>query len=289
MSSPLFALVRDDKEPIRRVPLTSELQEEVAGIFSKQKQAFLKEVEAVPFDPAWKLDDGEIFEVSDFALPETIADAINQPLECSLLGSSVDAIGSIKGLFSGTIKGGKSIAFQAFDARRSLTAKGLTIFYSSNTYRKLESPGLTLDTKPVAVIDGNRLLFESYFVARRVLDLTESYVEATEAQVVQFANTGALLATDVAEFEELADSWVRRKIASILESKILEGRSARSLATAASTFGVSATIVKQGGSERLQLPNEKRELKALLRFLDEDFFEAPLTKTKFLTSSKRKV
>ena len=43
------------------------------------------------------------------------------------------------------------------------------------------------------------------------------------------------------------------------------------------------------GREVLVLPNGKKDLKTLLRFLDEDYYKSPLSKTNYLSNSKRAI
>ncbi len=57
----------------------------------------------------------------------------------------------------------------------------------------------------------------------------------------------------------------------------------------ATEFGIPFTTVDDHGYEVICVPDNKSDLKKLLRFLDEDYYKSPLSKTHFVTSSKRVV
>jgi hypothetical protein len=82
-----------------------------------------------------------------------------------------------------------------------------------------------------------------------------------------------------------ADAPIRRKVALIADSKILESVTPTKIQKAAAAYGL-ALSVKSG---RLVIPANKKELKTILRFLEENYFTSELTGTRFLTSSKRPV
>ena len=53
-------------------------------------------------------------------------------------------------------------------------------------------------------------------------------------------------------------------------------------------FQINIVCVDVDGETKIQLPEEKAELKNLLRFLDEDYYKSPLSKMNFISNSKRK-
>jgi hypothetical protein len=115
------------------------------------------------------------------------------------------------------------------------------------------------------------------------------YAEATDPELEKFQKHARIFMPDGATLNELADSWVRRRIAMISESKILDHVAPKQLATAAVGFPVAITVKRVGKHDRIILPTEKKPLKSLLQFLAEDFLLSPLSEAKFLTNSKRKV
>jgi hypothetical protein len=89
---------------------------------------------------------------------------------------------------------------------------------------------------------------------------------------------------DAAAFEAAASSTVRRKIALILQSGILDKHPVTTIVATASTFKVTIQTTPDG---KMVLPESPSELRKLLRFLDEDYYESPLTQTQYVSNSKR--
>lgn len=284
----LFALVREEDDPVRRVPLAQRVQREIVALFEEQVlQLNVADSEIIDFDPAYKLDDGELFRVSDFGVPEVIASAIQRPLECTELEAGEESFAQVRGLFFGSLEDEGWVGLQVFDARRMLSRSGFTILFSGNTYRRLDEPGLTLDSHVAAVLQGGGAYFQSYHQARRILDLADSYEEATEDQVQEFLNLECLHVDDEAKFLALADSWVRKKIALILGRGTLGQRPPAEIVDLAARFGLQIQLHGNGPGASLKLPEMKRDMKRVLRFLDEDYFESVITETNFVTNSKR--
>ncbi len=57
----------------------------------------------------------------------------------------------------------------------------------------------------------------------------------------------------------------------------------------AEAFGISLTIALHNGSDSIIIPTQRSELKRLLKFLDEDYYESSLTGRKFVSNSKAPV
>ena len=77
-------------------------------------------------------------------------------------------------------------------------------------------------------------------------------------------------------------------MALIQDSRILDQESPRKIAEIAKKFGVELHVSRKGGSaERLAFPKEKKELRAALRFPDENYYDSPLTGRRYISNSKR--
>jgi predicted FMN-binding regulatory protein PaiB len=115
------------------------------------------------------------------------------------------------------------------------------------------------------------------------------FAEATDQQVRDLATHHAVHVKDVDTFVRDADTWTRKKIALIERSEILDTQRPRQVAKVASEYGLQLTIAKIEGKDKISIPEEKKEMKAVLQFLDEDYFTSSLTHTQFVTNSKRKL
>jgi len=291
----LFALVDDEDAPIRRIPLTAALNAELAQLFTEQQAALLGDKHPLAFTGSYNVDEGEIFTIADYPLPPTIGHAIGNPLTCRVLNLNTETH-RIKALFSGTWSAAnKTVNFQVFDAGKLLSNRwtliGLPI-QAGDTYKRLEEPGLILQDKLTAHFHNGTLHFSSYHNTKRFLDLADYYREATDTDLDDFAATDLFAFEDEASFKEQADSIIRKKIALLQKNEVLKDLTVAHIQAVANNFNAElpeehhiTIIVNDAG--KLVIPEEKKQLKELIRFLDEDYVTAPLTKRKCLTNSKQ--
>ncbi|RXF66892.1 hypothetical protein BKM77_01085 [Pseudomonas syringae] len=163
------------------------------------------------------------------------------------------------------------------------------MFHSANVYKKIEGIGLTVDHKLTAILEEGRLRFFSFHSARQIFDLSEYYKEATDDDVKEFIAADMIFSANPAGILEVSDSWVRRKISLIQQSGILQSIPINEMKAIALEFNIPFETMTNEDGEKLLLPEAKSDLKKLLRFLDEDYYKSPLSKTNFLSNSKRVV
>lgn len=294
-ASNLFALVDDEDAPIRRIPLTAALNAELAQLFTEQQTAFLGDKQSITFTGSYNVDAGEIFTLADYPLPPVIGQAISNPLTCPALNLNTETH-RIKALFSGNwTDANKLVNFQVFDAGKLLSNRwtliGLPI-HAGDTYKRLEEPGLILQDKLTAHFHNGTLYFSSYHNTKRFLDLADYYREATDTDLDDFAATDLFVFEDQAGFKAQADSIIRKKIALLQKNEVLKDLTVVGIQTVANNFNAElpeehhiTIMVSEAG--KLVIPEDKKKLKELIRFLDEDYVTAPLTKRKCLTNSKQ--
>lgn len=94
------------------------------------------------------------------------------------------------------------------------------------------------------------------------------------------------LALDNAEaFIGQADSRVRKKIASIMDSKVLERFSARDIQRIGKQTGINVEI----RDKKVVIPADKKQMKIILGFLDEEVYKGSFSNAIYITNSKRSV
>lgn len=287
----LFALMDDDDTPIRRIPLTAALNAELAQLFAGQQETLLEDKQPIAFTGSYNVDEGEIFTIDDYPLPPAIGQAIGNPLICRVVDLNTETH-RIKALFSGTwTTANKTVNFQVFDAGK-LLKRGFTLIGSGDTYKKLEEPGLILQDKLAAHFHDGALYFTSYHNTKRFLDLADYYREATDTDLEDFAATELFAFEDKTAFKEQADSVIRKKIALLQKNEVLKDLTVTDIQTVAGNFNAELPeehhiTVMVNADGKLIIPEDKKKLKELIRFLDEDYVTAPLTKRKCLTNSKQ--
>lgn len=285
----LFALTRDSSRRVLRIPLSAEIQGEVGALFRDQEADFNSSAQdEIAFDGKYKPEDGECLAISDYDDIDNLRSAVANPLGVPEISPTTGEFEGIKALFSGRTEGEQqTVLMQAFDRRKILSNKGLSIFHAANVYRKVEGVGLTLDTRLAAVLEGRKLRFFSFHAARQILDLSQYYKEATDDDLKVFSKS--VRVPDVASFVTAADTWVRRKVALVMQSAILEKIDLEETKKAALVFGIDLKVETLEGKPVLVLPGDKAELKKVLRFLDEDYFQSVLLSTPHLSNSKRQI
>ena len=287
----LFALVEDEQAPIRRIPLTADLGTELAQFFASQQSEFVENKQQIAFSGSYNVGSDEIFTITDYPLSDAIGNALSNPLPCQLLNLNNETH-RIKALFTGSwSNNNKIVNFQIFDSGK-LLSKGWTLIGSGDLYKKLEEPGLVLQEKLTAHYANGTLYFSSYHNTKRFLDLSSYFREATDTDLDAFVATELFAFEDQSSFKNNADSIIRKKVALLQKNKVLEDLTVADIQSVANSFNqglpaehhIKINISEDG---KLVVPQDKKQLKELIRFLDEDYVEAPLTKRKCLTNSKQ--
>lgn len=287
----LFGYSRDPARRIVRFSLDANLQTTLTEYLKSQVAAFDNDCEEIPFDGKYKPDHGEMLVIEDFDDLDNLANAIKSPLDIPLANPSDFDFDAIKALFFGETEadGIESVYLQSFDRRRVITDQGFSIFHSQGVYKRIEGTGLTIDTKISAKLKGKKLKFVSFFYARQIFDMSTYYQEATDADIKDFAEIPMIHVANLQSLIDMSDTWIRNKLWLVRESKILERIASAEIRAVAAEFNIHVTYETLGGAEVLVIPEDKKELKTLLRFLDEDYYKSPLSKTSYLSNSKRPI
>lgn len=287
----LFALTNDPARRIVKFELSNPVQSELTDYIQDQEQDFDEATEEFEFDGNYKPDAGEVLYINNYDDIDGLEQAVENPLGVEPVDPTEDFFLDIKALFTGyrTPHGNIKILLQNFDRRKIISTNGLSIFHAGNVYKKIDGIGLTVDHKLTATLEAGKLKFYSFHAARQMFDLSEYYKEATDTDVVDFLQVDIIQTVNPDNFIALADSWVRRKVSLVQQSGILQNVPLHEMKAVAIDFGIPFSTVDENGADVICVPDNKSDLKKLLRFLDEDYYKSPLSKTHFVTNSKRVV
>jgi hypothetical protein len=281
----IFALTSNPAARILRFPLSNDLQNEISDVLRAQKHAFLDGIMAtIEFDGRYRPDEGELLLIKNFVDPDTLSDTVKNPIGVEQFDPRAHSLETVKAIFAGCPDGSDQILIQLFEQRRLLTTKNVAIFFTGNTFERMSDSGLTLDSKLLAILEGRELRFQSFHFLRRVFNVDDYFKEATAIDVKSFATHTSLTTADPGTFEATTSSTMRRKIAMILQSGVLDKHSVPTILAAAKPFKVNIQTSPTG---QIVLPDNPSELLKLLRFLDEDYYESPLSQTQYVSNSKR--
>ncbi|SDH83183.1 hypothetical protein [Desulfosporosinus hippei] len=287
----LFAiLAQDGTEQITRIELTKDTQSDICELFSDSYNALVQNKSQIAFTGTYKPDKEEILSISNFEMQENIINAIKNPIGVTAFQPNLKKLPDIKTLFVGeksisNQKGKKfTIAFQRFRRDQYISRKGINLYHDKDTFDRDKRYGITINDIVDCVYDDNFLIFDSYYFARQIFDLSEYYRVATNTDVETFINNPKIKIEDSSTFKLHADSWVRRKIALIDDSGIFNKFTVKQINDKAKSIGMTLSV-KKG---KLNLPSDKKELKNVLKFLDDEIYKGIFSDELLQTNSKRK-
>lgn len=285
----LFALTSIPGMRVLRMPLAHDVQAGIAELFRGQEHEFMQGIEEeIKFDGMYRPEESELLYINNFDDVDGIKSAILRPQACQEFVFKSGALESIKAVFTGYIKNGTiRILLQGFDRRRIINAHGFSLVHTDNSFTRFDGGGLTLDNKLTAIIEDDKLKFASYHFLRQIFDMSAYCKEASEQDLRVFIQNPALQFTDAQVFVDGADAWVRRKVVLIQQSGILDYCSASKIATTAKFCDLNLQLTGTAGQERLVIPADRQEVKQILRFLDEDYFQSPQSTIKYMSKSRR--
>lgn len=282
MSINIFAILKSEN-PIKLINISGNIQNELTPLKNNAKEFLQKE--KILFDGQYKPEDDQILEIENFSLPFEID--FDNPLNLEKI--EIDDIDLIKGLI---INDQDIIGFQCFDRRKIIEPSRLNIVFKANTFSKLEEKGITIDNKLDTVFSkqNKSLLFYSYHNASKIFDLSGYYREATDQEINSFFTTHFF--SDIPEnLDEKIDTRMKKKIFLIKKNKIIEKLKDfhifKEVAKYSKTFGLENYF--DSTSKKIKIPDDKKEFKKIISFLNEDLYKSPISEIIYETNSKRKL
>lgn len=284
-----FAIAGHPTKKIYRLNIEQQLQSELERQFLRQANAVVDpDLEVIPFEGGnFTPDDSEILEISPFDIPAEIYDPLQNIVGCETLPGDDETIGSVYCIF-GYDGDSEKLIFQVIQKQQRLAASSWAMFLSRDTFKRMEDPGLVLGAACHAVYQGGSLKFKSMWWVKQIFDISDFYRGATDADVDRFARCETVLVDDVAELKKNTGQWARTRIAFILDSGILENYTPEQLATQAADFDVPLQLETDAGVVRLRIPLERKPLRAVLKFLEEELYIGVITGERYEANSKRK-
>ena len=289
----LFAILQNEGSTIsiRRISEDKDAQAAINGLFSGLSENYTKDLFPVDFDGKYtpQEDDKEYLVISNFELPTEIKKASRNPLGVEIYKTENGILPKIKALFIGkTYESGETehfeVALQKFKNDQYITQKRFNLLLSGDTFVQEKRVGIAIGESIEAYYRDGTLAFRSYYYARQIFDLSEYYRIASNTDVQAFIGAKLIHCSDSEEYMKKADTWERKKIASIMDSGLLEKHTAKSIQKKAGEIGVSIQVEKN----QIVIPTDKKQRKILLGFLDEEVYKGAFTNTVYQTNSKKR-
>lgn len=181
------------------------------------------------------------------------------------------------------------VYFQVFDRRQIINNERTfikVITQPSNRLSISDRPGFSLNNKIHAILDNDKLVFKSFYMVRRFLDMDGYFSEATNDDLISFIKNPIFDIENQESFLESADSSIRKKVSLISNSGILNTDAVK-LKECAELICIPIDIINSNGVAKIVMPSEKKEIKKLLNFLDQGYFNTLITNETMFTNSKR--
>ncbi|MEO5365461.1 MAG: DUF4868 domain-containing protein [Magnetococcus sp. WYHC-3] len=286
-----FVLLHGEQgHAFRRLDISREIQEQLEPLFRQQEVDFLNGVDEVTeFNGGWKPDENEHLRVSSNPQAQAVAEVIrSNPTSVQAIGASELKPPLAKAIFTGEVGryGVVRVLMQRIDPRKYLSPTALfALIAKQDRLVRLEEPVLSLDNQLLCVTTDDAIRFRSFHNLKMVFDLKDLYKEATDQDISALAGHEHIEVGDLSKLMANADTQVRKLLYSIKAEGVLDRHTPDAIKEAGSRLGFNLSVT----NGKLVIPQDKKELKALLRFLDDSIYEAELTGNRYETNSKRRM
>jgi hypothetical protein len=307
MTTNFFAILRSGEETIvKRIRVSADVQDELEEEFERQADLFLsysyrqsggtgrgplvtEESERVAFFPIYTLpDNSQIFELPGFSLEDVIDEGARNPETLDALVLEAETIPLVRAICAVvSTKDSLKICFQAFDRRRILNTAKWTFLQSGEVFSRLDKPGLTIGDTIAAIYENGTLLFRSFAVTSRFLNLNAVLNEASNEQITEALSHPVFAVDDLQGVLANVDTVMRKQFAAISKLKVLDEVKPDEVKTVAAEFEIEISVSTKGKQQRIDFPKDKKSQKELLKFLTEGLYKGVITGIAYQSNSHR--
>ena len=282
----LFAVCRlEEGLQVKQVRLHPPVRQQVQEVFYEQAESFSRGVnEELAYDPGWTRDPNQLFRVGLTDEAAAVVDALaGGPLDIAPVNVANLGPENIKALMVCDDEN-DTIFVQGFTLAQRLDTK-FALARDGNVFRRFDDSAFTIGTSLAFLICLDFIKFKSFQSLRSVFDMRETYRDLTREEVVAFVGHQSLSVDDPNRFVDSASEPIRKLIKSVLELGLLDQYPPEELQRVAGQMG--QWIELRDG--RILLPASFRELRDVLRLLNDDRLVSPLTGQTYITNSKQQV
>ena len=286
MAQNLFSACRIDGALVaKHIRLDQEVQREIEAIFSQQEAEFRDGITSeVEFDGSWTPDDDQFLTIDLPPEAAIFTDTLDaNPVSTPDIDTAHFETEGIKAIFTGVATNGAIKALVQGFSPAQILSRRFSLLQNGNAFRRLSAPAFSLGTGLTCIVEGGKIKFRSFHKLRAVIDLLDIYRVATDQEVHNFVIHPHFEVTDAATFVTTADQTIRKLVHAISRGGVLDKHTVADIETACNDVGLVVTV----NNGRLIMPTDRAEIKKLLRFLDDSFYQASLTGARYVTNSKR--
>jgi hypothetical protein len=115
--------------------------------------------------------------------------------------------------------------------------------------------------------------------------LTDFYEAATNQGLIDFGGHDNVSVSDPEWFLQ-SNTVIRKQVGLLQKSSLLDDADTKKIRRSARKFNVDVELDAAG---KIVFPRDHKSCKEILFFLNENYYEGPITKTQYRTNSKRMV
>lgn len=183
---------------------------------------------------------------------------------------------------------GYYLAGQKFTQRQVIRKpKGVGLRFKGSMFvEEQQGFSINIEEKIDCVFVDGKLIFEKYYDANGVFDLSEYFRIASQSEVDKFADSPVFDIEDTTAFADaVADLNMRKKIAKIIDLGTLNDVS--KIKTNAKEVQLDIYFTDDGS--KVKLPKDNKKLKKIMAFLAEELYSGLFTNNTYISNSTRKV
>lgn len=282
----LFVLIKNNGEMgLQRIPLNANVQQEINDDLIDQSINVLAEKEEIPYSGDYKASSDEVFSIDNFEIPNQITEALNNTLDVEIFDIN-NYEGKISAIVSKSDDAENNfIGFQNFDTRKVIN-RGLSLWFSNDVYGRYNEKGISIPTKMDVLYKDDKIYFQSFLLANKILNLGSFMEIATQEDVDTFVENEVFEFEDAVGFRDDLTSTMKKKLRLIIQSGLMDHVDSNTIYCRARDMDVEFELNDDGS--KLKIPRDKKKTKELIQLLNEDYFISILTATKYITNSKRR-
>lgn len=228
----------------------------------------------------------DVFMIDNFSDSDYFHRPTKSVSDCGVYDPSTTSLDSIVALFVKPNDTEDKLLFQYFDNKKKLSNERFVLFsrpFVSNEFMRLDGAGFILDSKLVAVLDGSKLYFKSFYYAKRVFQLGDYFRAATDEELTDFNHHPLFNPIDDEIIKTLATNTMREKVFEIEKSGILNSLDIQKLVSYAKIADLDIKVV----DNKINIPEDKKSLQRFLGLLCEDYYDGRLRNIIYLSTGKR--
>ncbi|MBC2776498.1 Kiwa anti-phage protein KwaB-like domain-containing protein [Parasphingopyxis marina] len=271
---------------VRLMQVDGAVQQSLNDLFPIYEEQFLEGIEeTVGFDGGYNPDQHQIV---DMPMIEEMGDVVQQIAQGAIgrdpFRPNETPIEDIRALvWCPEEVANERYLVQNFTRAQALTRKA-PLFFNGETFSKLEEPSLLIAPKIDAIMQRGHVQFKKFNVLKQVFNLFEIYREATDADIIAFADNHPVDLGNLEDFCENANQTARKLIFSISRAGVIAERPAQDVQELAAQMELEIQVERG----RIVLP-EGRDLITVLKFLDNGIYRSPITNDRWMANSRRRL